>query len=179
MRRRLCAFVLLLVRSPGTAAAQQPAASCAFAAEHRLDLERRHEPAHRRVWRRAGADARVGSPRARIDPVHARIYDGAGVRSEPRRDHHGHVSERDRRAAHAHDRRSRARAAGAVPRGAAVLRESLSGISARGGLLHEQSREDRLSVRRAVHDLGRSRPRRALAQSDGQASRSLRSSTSR
>ncbi len=27
------------------------------------------------------------------------FIDGAGVRSEPRRDHHGHVSERDRRAA--------------------------------------------------------------------------------
>ncbi len=153
---------------------------CAFQAEHRLDLERRHEPAHRRLWRCAGANARARSARARIDPLHARVHDGACVRSEPRGDHHRHVSDGDRRAAHAHDRRSRARAAGTVPRGAAVLRESISGVSARGRLLHEQSREDRLPVRRPVHDLGRSRPRRALAQSHRTAaSRSFRSSTSR
>ena len=50
-------------------------------------------------------------------------------------------------------------AARSVPRGAAVLREGVSRISARGGLLHQQSRQDRLPVRRAVHDLGRSRRR--------------------
>ena len=87
------------------------------------------------------------------------------VRAKPRGDHHGHVSDVDRRAAHADDGGSRARAAGAVPRGAAALREGVSRISARGRLLHEQSREDRLPVRRAVHDLGRPRPERALAQS--------------
>ena len=62
-----------------------------------------------------------------------------------------------RRAAHADDRGQRAGAAGPVSRGAAVLCEGVSGVSARGWLLHDEPRQDRLPVRRAVHDLGRGR----------------------
>ena len=123
--------------------------------QHRLDLERRHEPAPRRVWRSAGAHAGARSTRQRIHPLHARVYDRAGLRAEPCGHHHRHVSERDWRAAHADDRRSCARVARAVPRRAAVLREGVSRVSARGRLLHQQSRENRLPVRRALHDLGR------------------------
>ena len=138
-------------------------------AQHRLDLERRHEPASRRLRRCAGPDAGARSPGAQsIRYTHAFTH-GAGLRAEPRRDHHGHVSERDRRAAHAHDRGYGAGAAGPVSRGAAVLCEGVPGVPARGRLLHEQPRQDRLPVRRAVHDLGRRGAGGALEQPPGQA----------
>ena len=92
----------------------------------------------------------------------------------------GHVSGGDRRAAHAHDRGSGAGAAGSISRGAAVLRQGIPRVPARGRLLHQQPREDRLPVRGAVHDLGR--PRR-LARTGGTVpiprSRSSPCSTSR
>ena len=55
--------------------------------------------------RRVRAHAGPGSPGAASRPLHARVHDGAGVRTQPRRDHHRDVSDGDRRAAHAHDRR--------------------------------------------------------------------------
>ena len=137
----------------------------AFPSQHRLDLQRRHEPAARRLRRPRRADAGARPACVGIDPLHARVLVGAGLRAEPRGDHHRHAPERDRRPAHADDRERRARAARAVSRRAAVLRQGVSRVPARRRLLHDQSRQDRLPVRRAVHDLGRSRRQRALAQS--------------
>ena len=134
-----------------------------------------------RVRRRARAHAGARSLRQRVDPLHERVHDGAGLRAEPRGDHHRHVPDGDRRAAHADDRGSRARAAGAVPRGAAVLRQGVSRVPARGRLLH-----DRIAPRPTTSSACRSRSgttsgrQRALAQSARQdASRSSRCSTSR
>ena len=131
-----------------------------LASEHRLDLQRGHEPAPRRLRRPRSRGRRCSTASRAIDPLHARVRDGAGLRAEPRGDHHRHVPERHRRAAHADDRGRGAGAAGAVSRRAAVLRQGVSRVPARRRLLHEQSREDRLPVRRAVHDLGRPRRRR-------------------
>ncbi len=94
---------------------------------------------------------------------HARVLVGARLRAEPRGDHHRHAPDADRRSPHADDRGSRARAARTVSRGAAVLRQGVSRVSARRRLLHDQSRQDRLPVRRAVHDLGRPAPPRTGA----------------
>ena len=108
------------------------------------------------------------------------VHDGAGLRAQPRRDHHRHVPDDARRAAHAHDQGQRAGAAGPVPGRAAVLREGVSRVPARGRLLHDEPRQDRLSVRRAVHHLGRrSVARRTGATARTRASRSSRCSTSR
>ena len=126
-------------------------------AQHRLDLQRRHEPASRGLRRRRGPAPDARSLRRAVDPLHACVQHRAGLRAEPGGHHHGHVSGGDRRAAHAHDRGSGAGAAGSISRGAAVLRQGIPRVPARGGLLHQQPREDRLSVRRAVHDLGRPR----------------------
>ena len=70
-------------------------------------------------------------------------------------------------------------AAGAVPGGAAVLRQGVSRVSPRGRLLHDESRQDRLSVRPAVHDLGRRRAERRTGAIARTAGRSSRCSTSR
>ena len=54
------------------------------ATQHRLDLERGHEPAARRLRRRAGAYAGARSIGQGIRPLHARVHDGAGLRAQPR-----------------------------------------------------------------------------------------------
>ena len=135
------------------------------AAEHRLDLERGHEPAPRRVRRPDRPHADAGSPRDPVDQVHPCVHDRAGVRAEPCRHHHGDVSDGDWGAAHAHHRRHGARAARAISGRPAVLRQGVPRVPARRRLLHQQPREDRLPVRDAFHDLGRSGRPGALAQS--------------
>ena len=77
MSRSVCARGAADRRRHRLPRSSQPA-SAASQAQHRLDLERGHEPAHRRVRRCAGANARAGSLRPRIHPLHARIYDRAG-----------------------------------------------------------------------------------------------------
>ena len=126
----------------------------AVPAQHRLDLERGHGPAAGRLRRPPGADARARRAGEGVDPLHPCVHDRARLRAQPCRHHHGHVPTGDRRAAHAHDREHRARAARSLSRRAALLRQGVSGIPARRRLLHEQPGEDRLPVRRALHDLG-------------------------
>ena len=149
------------------------------AAEHRLDLERGHEPAPGRLRRRGRAHADARSPRDTVDQVHPCVHDRAGVRAEPCRHHHGDVPDGDRGAAHAHHRRHGPRAARAISGRSAVLRQGVSRIPARRRLLHQQSREDRLPVRRAFHDLGRLGGRRTGAIAPTGRSRSSRCSTSK
>ena len=98
----------------------------AFPSQHRLDLQRRHEPAAGRLRRPRRADAGARPACVGIDPLHARVLVGAGLRAEPRGDHHRHAPERDRRPAHADDRERSTRAARAVSRRAAVLRQGVS-----------------------------------------------------
>ena len=142
-------------------AARRPSA---FSSQHRLDQQRGHEPAARGVRRPPGADTGAGSLCQPIYSLHERLHHGAGVRAESRGDHHRDVSDVDRRAAHADDRRPRPRIAGTIPRGPSVLRQGVSRVLAGRRLLHDQPRQDGLSVRRAVHHLGRRGAGCALAQ---------------
>ncbi len=113
-----------------------------------------------------GPDPGPRPVRARGRAVHPHVLELGRVRAEPGRADHRHVRERDRRQQHAHEQR-RPRGAPQLRGGAAAGRATLPRVPARGRLLHDEQREDRLPVHSPAHRLGRERARRPLEEPPG------------
>ena len=110
--------------------------------------------------------------------LHPHVLELGGVRAEPGRADHRHVRDRDRREQHAHEHEGPRRPR-AVRGGAAARRAPLRRVPARGRLLHDEQREDRLPVHPAPHRLGRERRARRTGRTGPRECPSSRSSTSR